>query len=211
MKPFEITGYVVFLIGIVFKFLHFPGAAILMLLGSLFLLLFYSKRLIKKEDRSISKNLTGLAAAFWAIYLLFRIQYWSYIVIPMLAALGFTIAAIQYRKAGSFKVVSRTIVLLALFAISAIAAFTPTYFIYYLVNLNEPMNENYRKYSYTAWNKYSWFLYKDGEIDMALEANEKAFEAAKKSINEYMEDTTILTVLINNKQDIMKRSWNNYN
>ena len=88
MKTIEKISFLIFLIGMSFKFLHFPGAPILMLIGIITLISFYTANLLKKN---IAVNIIiGLAITFWFTFILFRIQYWNYVNIPLISSLILT-------------------------------------------------------------------------------------------------------------------------
>lgn len=207
MKPLEIIGYCIFLVGISFKFLHFPGAPIFMMLGCLLLLIDYLKILTKKENRNLTVFFTGLASTFWLIYLLFRFQYWSFISIPQLIGLGLTIVAIVFFFKNKTFIKIQGIQMFSLFIITTVLAYTPTHKIYYLVNLSEPLNNDYRADNYRAWDKYSWFLYSAGEYEKSLNANIKAIDAANNTIKKGYASKSILIELNSNKKNIQNRTW----
>ena len=206
MKLGEKIGFILFTIGLIFKFLHYPGAPILMIIGIINLIVLYAIKLIKKN---ITLNiLINSTSTFWLIFILFRIQYWDYASIPLLLATSLTIYTVLTIIKKKNYLNFLTILFGVTITLSTILMFTPAHKVYYLINLNSTLNQEIRVNGYDAWNKYSWFLYIDGQNNKALLANDKAIIAAKNYFNIIKVDgSSILLCLNQNRQRIIYDTW----
>jgi len=188
MKIFQIISWTIFVIGVLFKLFHIPGSSALLVLSCLFIFIHSIIYLIKKHKTDLPISFLNLSLSLWAIYFLFRIQYWSVgidiggykimVLIPILS----TIICLILHTTKEVQVRIPQIVLFVCFAFSLVLSYTPSYKIYYIVNLNTILNEETRKINYFAWDKYSWFLYISHHLDEAQTANENAQQA----LDEYL-------------------------
>lgn len=206
MKLTEKIGLLLFIIGLIFKFLHYPGAPILMIISIIILIIFYFINLLKKNIHS--NIIIGLTSTLWLIFILFKIQYWSYATIPLFLGLPLTtyaiISIVKKKYYSKFQVVFLGVIII----FCSLLLITPTHKLYYTVNLNPLINQEVRTYSYRAWNKYSWFLYLDGHMDKALNANEKAIISAKNYLKKTnLNNSNILLCLNINRQKIIYDTW----
>lgn len=206
MKLGEKIGFILFTIGLGFKFLHYPGAPILMIIGIINLIVLYTIKLIKKN---ITLNiLINSTSTFWLIFILFRIQYWDYANIPLLFATSLSIYTVITIIKKKNHLNFLTILCGVTITLSTILMFTPAHKVYYLINLNSFLNQEIRVNGYDAWNKYSWFLYIDGQNNKALLANDKAIIAANNYFNIIKVDgSSTLLCLNQNRQRIIYDTW----
>jgi hypothetical protein len=73
---------------------------------------------------------------------------------------------------------------------------------YYLLNVKW----NYEiEYDFITLDKYSWFLYKNGEINKALEVSDQALEMARKS-----EQQEQVQIIEQHNQAIQNNDWKIY-
>lgn len=186
MKKFNLISWFIIVVGILFKFFHYPGAAVLIVTGNLLLLthsIIYIFLNIKSKEKD---SFLHLIFAIWSIYFLFRFQYWyggeaiifnmrAIFLIPLLLTFIYFI----YRSINQVKFKLGHLILTLFFIFNIFIAFTPSHKIFYIVNLNKLLNSEYREFEYYGWDKYSWFLYIAGEKDKALDANKKAQDACE--------------------------------
>lgn len=206
MKLIEKIGFILFIIGLIFKFLHFPGAPILMILGLLLLLVFYTIAIFKKN--TTSKQFINLTSTLWLVFILFRIQYWHYVNIPLILAFILTIYTIIPIVKNKYYLKLNIISYIIVIVTSIIILFTPAHKLYYIINLNPLLNQETRMYSYRAWNKYSWFLYNAGQIENSLKANGNAIKSAENYFETIqLNNSHTISCLNLNKQKIIHNTW----
>lgn len=191
MKALKIIGAILFFIGITFKFIHWPFASVIFILGTLILFIhglsFFFQNL-KKDSTSAWIN---LSLSLIAIYVLFRFQYWPcgpYIIdFPLLFIIVFTLSFLSVLKIFQSKSIAkfRSIIFLVTFLSFNVLSYIRSYSIYYLVNLNSVTNASTRDLNYYCWDKYSWFLYIADRKGEAMDANTKAIIAAQYIYEKY--------------------------
>ncbi len=173
MKALNITSWTIFFLGLIGKFFHYP-TTLLMILGCLLLLIYGLITFFKEIKTNLPYSLQPLSFAFLSIYLLFRVQYWGFAryIFALTFILVATCLILYLVKKAKFKL--REIILVLYFAFIFLLSFIHADKIYYIVNLNTVLNSEIRNYSYSAWDKYSWFLYIAGKQDEAVQANQNA-------------------------------------
>jgi|GEM_PF-1042665 len=180
MKKIQIIAWTTFLIGIVFKFLHYPGASLLLLLGALLLFIHSIIYLCKNAKTNLPISFLHLSYSILTIYVLFRFQYWP--GCSLLFLIGFFVTVfcffLLFKNKTQFKLPQ--IFLVVYFVFFFVLSFTHSYKIYYLFNLNTVLNGEARETNYKSWDEYSWFLYIANKQDEVLEANQKAQKVAEE-------------------------------
>ena len=179
MRFFYIISWSLFFIGVVFQSLHILGGGVLPLLSCILLLVHNVIFLCKHVKTDFTKVLLYFSYTFLTIYLFGRLLYWGWAKAIFPIALLFVIFTfIMYLiKEKPFKIPQ--IVLVAYFAFFLVLSYTPSYKIYYIVNLNAVLYKERRNFDYVSWDKYSWFLHLRGLKSEALEANKEAYQALK--------------------------------
>lgn len=193
MKKLSLIAWVLILLGIAFKLLHFPAAALLIIVGNL-LFVFCSVSYIFLNLKVKDKDaFLYFMFAVWSIYFLFRFQYWYggeisilnvNVSIVFLFSFLITFIYVTYRLIVQVKFKIGHLIFIVFFVSNLLLSFTPAYKIFYFVHLNELINSDERDFNYLAWDKYSWFLYVAGEKDKAIDANEKAQDACRALMNQ---------------------------
>ncbi|SFT45078.1 hypothetical protein SAMN05216474_0637 [Lishizhenia tianjinensis] len=212
MKALLITALISFLCSIVFRLMHWPGVALLILLALMCVLTFsLINSFVKKSVWKIS-IFGGWVLAAWTIYIVFRSFYWY--CGPRIFGINSmflfnSILTIIYLITQS-KQLSKTV--LTLSVLGLLLHFTPSYKICYFFDLNEVINKEFNKVNFSSWDKYSWFLYIRGEKEEALKANQKAIDAYTYNdtgVSNYRlrVDDEILTQLENHKRGIINDTW----
>lgn len=191
MRKLNLISWFIITVGILFKFLHYSGGAVLIVTGNLLLLthsIIYILLNIKSKN---ADSFLYFIYAIWSVYFLFRFQYWyggeiiifnmrALFLIPLLITFSYFI----YRLINQVKFKLGHLILILFFVFNIFIAFTPSHKIFYIVNLNKLLNSEYREFDYYGWDKYSWFLYIAGEKNKALDANEKAKDACELLLND---------------------------
>jgi hypothetical protein len=191
MKALKIIGAILFIIGITFKFLHWPFGSIIFILGTLLLFILGLIFLIQNIKKDSSRAWINFSFSLILIYVLFRFQYWPcgprIVGYPLLFILVFTFSLLSVFKIFQSKSIIkfRSIFFLLTFISFNILSFVHSYSIYYLVNLNSITNASTRDLNYKSWDKFSWFLYIADRKGEALDANTKAIIAAQYIYENY--------------------------
>ena len=182
MKTLFRISLITFLTGLTFKFLHIHFNGLLLSLGGLLLLIHSSIHLIKFAKSNLILSLNYLIFTLITVYLITRIQYWSFarIVFPITVLLSIIWLIIFLNKKVKFKL--SHLLLILYFAFFLIISYTPSYKIFYFVSLNKVLNSNHCKTDYYSWDKYSWFLYLRNKQTEAMEANKNAKKALELSL-----------------------------
>jgi hypothetical protein len=102
MKALKIIGLLLFLIGITFKFIHWPFASIIFILGTLLLFVHGLIFLIQNLKQDSTRTWINFSFSLIAVYVLFRFQYWPcgprILGFPLLFILVFTFSFISVLK-----------------------------------------------------------------------------------------------------------------
>lgn len=188
MKIFQIISWTIFVIALLFKLFHIAGSSLLLVLSCFLIFIHCTIFFIKNHKTDLPISFLNLSLSLWTIYFLFRIQYWplgidiaGYKIMTLIPILS-TIICLILHTTKEVQIKIPQIVLFICFTFSLILSYTPSYKIYYIVNLNTLLNEDTRKTNYFAWDKYSWFLYISNKPDEAKIANQKAQQA----LDEYL-------------------------
>lgn len=215
MKKLLISAWTIFAIGLVFRLLHFPLSALILILGTLLVFIHSIIYIAKNAKTNLPSSLLHLSYALLTIYILVRLQFWpvgpiilgcsSIFIIGLLVTIAcfvlHTTRKIPFRFAQLF--------LAAYFVFFFVLSFTPAHKIYYFVNLSSVINGDTRNIRYKAWDKYSWFLYIADEQDQAIEANLNAQKAAEKILSRYRDEEALqyLTLIKQHGQQIQDHNW----
>jgi hypothetical protein len=215
MKKLLISAWTIFAIGLVFRLLHFPGSELISILGALLLFIHSSIYTARNAKTNLPSSLLHLSYAVLTIYFLFRLQFWPagpiILGYPSLFIIGLlvTIACFVLHTTRKMPLKFAQIFLVAYFVLFFVLSFTPSYRIYYFVNLSNVVNGDTRNILYKSWDKYSWFLYLADEQDQAIEANLKAQKAAKQYLSMYQNEEALqyLNLIKQHGQQIADDNW----
>ena len=171
MKWIARISYLIFLTGFLLKFFHIHYNAIMMMAGIAGLLIFVCVSMIRKETRNAS--LPHLVIMLWLTHLFTIVKFFPVADVFMWLASGasvvYGISIIRQKKA---------IPLVSILSVAAVAIYMRSMPIsdrYRVLNISR----NYEaETDYITWDKYSWFLYRDGRYEDAMEASDKALEIA---------------------------------
>lgn len=176
MQKLRLFFYGIFLLGFVLKFFHVHYNAVLMLIGLFGILITSIISLFKKEDKPlIFLHFSVLA---WMIQLLITIKFFPFEKIALIIAVVLSLFAIFELVKKQQLLQSIPLVLSATVAITFFSMRTDNR--YYLLNVKW----NYEiDYDFITLDKYSWFLYKNGDSGKALMISDRALEIARKTEN----------------------------
>lgn len=198
MKKILLVFYGLFCIGFALKFFHVHYNAVLMLIGLGGILITSIIAMFRKESRPIA--LLHLVLFAWLAQLLVTIKFFSFdktalIIAAVLSVLA--IATILKRQQFYY-----FIPLVICASVALYFYFMRTDNRYYLLNVKW----NYEiEYDYITLDKYSWFLYKNGEADKALEVSDQALEMARKS-----EQQEQIQIIEQHNEAIQNNDWKTY-
>jgi len=215
MKKMQIIAWTTFLIGLVFRLLHFPGAGIISLLGTLLLFIHSIIFLFKNAKTNLPTSFLHLSYSFLTIYVLFRFQYWScgpmifgfpllFIIVLLVTLICFILHLTNNRLPQIF--------LIIYFVFFFVLSYTHSDRIYYFFKLNPVLNGEMRNTDYYSWDKYSWFLYIVDKQDEAIEANRKAQKAVEEHLKIIQNEEAVryLTLIKQHEQQIRDKNWTTY-
>jgi len=212
MKPFYIISWSIFLTGLLFRFLHYSGGGVLIIFGTGFLVVHCLIYFFIHVKNDLPQALLIASIAAIMVYVLNRLQFWSFYVPIFLFAFLLSLGTIVllFRRNVTFGFPQ--FFLIALFIFFNVLSYTPAYRIYYFLHLNPVLNSESRNYDYAGWDKYSWFLYLQAEKEAALEANanaEKAWSLNKEQPS-FADDKLTLKRILQHRKQIQELSWGQY-
>jgi hypothetical protein len=208
MKKAEIFLYSFYAIGIVLKLLKLPMHTIFILVSLLFLIIYYTICLIRK-NKDLHSILIGFVTVLWLFCLLAILKHFPFQNIVLIIATLASIALVYllYKKS---KLTSGSNIFCSLVIfITIFFKFLPTHYTYYLTNIKF----NYEiETDYYSWDKYSWFLYSEGKVDEAIQANLNAQTAVEKSLQnpKYGDENEFLSFIKEHRAAIIDKTWKKY-
>lgn len=215
MKGLLISSTAIFLVAMLFRLLHWPFSGILAIFSISLIFIFAIVNSIRQKKVWKIDALSGWLIASWSLYILFRYMYWyagpSIIGFNsmFLGAILLTIIYLVISIKNESKEISKIVVVTSLAGLTF--SFVPSYSICYFFDLNDVFNKENKQTNYYSWDKYSWFLYIQGEKKQALDANQKAIEAweneNKLTGKPNSEFSQIPFILNKHKNGILNENW----
>jgi hypothetical protein len=212
LKKIYILAWIIILLGILFKFLHFQGGGALLISGSVLLLMHSFAYFMISDRQKEYSPLLNLSIVLLTCYIGARFQFWALArpvyYLACLAMLVWIIAVVRKKKRPG----ASAILLTGYFIFVTWFTNVPSHQLYYLVNLHPMLNSDLRETNYRAWDRYSWFLYLKQEYDAAFDANQKAQKAATKSL-EMAPDSLAKEykgILLQHEFQIVHKQWESY-
>lgn len=198
MKKLFLLSLFVFIAGLVLKVFHVHYNAIVMLLGVL-LMLVSGIAGATGQKRGFPLFFT-LSYALCSLALVFMLKFYPGQLYVFYVALAFALAS-MVMLAGK-KQIKSAVSLLPLAAMLLVLHLTPSDRIYYLFNIKY----NYEiDTDYQTWDKYSWFLYRNGNHEEALKASLKAMQTA-----ENVGDEENVKIVDEHYRKIQSKKWEHY-
>lgn len=198
MKKFQVIFYGIFILGFVLKFFHIHFNAVIMLIGLGGILITSIISLFNKEVRATA--LLHFALFAWLLQLLITIKFFPFEHIALIIAAALSLVVIfEIVKKQQFK---NFIPLVICTAVALSFYFMRTDNRYYLLNVKW----NYEiEDDFITLDKYSWFLYKNGEVDKAQEISNQALEIALKT-----DHVDQIKLIEQHNELIRDNNWNSY-
>lgn len=198
MRSLNVISNIVFFTGLILKFFHIHFNAIVMLLGLAGIIISLIIGSIKKIERS--SLLLNLANFGWLVLIFVTVKFlpiqMPVLVISVLLTILTTIIIIRTEKS------KRLWPLIISISIAFFFFFMPTHERYKLLSINW----NYEiETDYITWDKYSWFLYQNGEFHEALEVSNNA-----RSIANQLGDSDWEEFIDMHNKAIEERNWQKY-
>lgn len=212
MKIFKTVSWGILLVGLIFRLVHWPGSAILYILGTGLLFLFGLIYFILNSKKNRLSAFFQLCVSVWMMRLLFSLMYWQppFILfwICVVATVSYLTLLFLERKKVGLKSLLGIAFIAALYSLGSLRA----HHTYYFFNLNETFNKESRKTNYIAWDKYSWFKYTSGNMEEALEANDHAQLALENYRKDYSIGGSNISkkLLLENRNKIISKRWMQY-
>lgn len=219
MKVFRICSWAIFIIGLLFKILHWPGASLLAVLGATLLILHSLIFLAKNAKNQLTQSLMNVAIAAWMVYLLFRVQYWNHAQTVFLIALALTITASMCHVILTNKPKNSAMPFYGVVVLGLLLSSMRAHQVHGFMALNPVLYSKGRTIDYYGWDKQTWFLYLAGKYDEALEANEKTIQALTLRIEHtdlppshhyFHINGDLKSYLTGRKVQISQRTWNQF-
>ncbi|WP_018342786.1 hypothetical protein [Cytophaga aurantiaca] len=213
MKSLRICSWISICLSFVFKFLHYPFAGPLIVLGVFLLFIYTVIFVIKNADKNMPEVFFHLNIFIWTTYFMFRYMYWPFAQILFTVCVCLTFIYTVLLAVNKSKIRYPQTILFTYILALGILAYTQSYRIYYFFNLNPVLNEEFNTVNYQAWDKYSWFLYGANKKEKALEANKNAKNAVQKSLEINAADiyaNMFNPYIIYHEDLIKKNNWTNY-
>lgn len=212
MRKLRLVGWLVFILGLLFRIFHFPFSSLLLLFGTLFIFVeavhFFSKN--AKDD--LPKSMAILSIAFMTMFVLFRLQFWPFSQILLVCAVGVGMAwsYLQFRQKRIFDLLDAVTVVYLLFVVALSNVRAHEIYAFFNIEM-APDSESLNCNAY-VWDKYSWFLYLAGENEKALEANSRAQFASKNCPATFVEfgEGDIIMLIKHHEQLIRDRKWKSF-
>jgi heme/copper-type cytochrome/quinol oxidase subunit 3 len=198
MKIINLISHLLFFTGLLLKFFHIHYNAILILIGLVGTVIALIIGLLKKQEKAVS--LLTLTNIVWLVLVFSSVKFLSIetvvLTIAILLTLISTIVIVRINK------IKMIFPILITISIGLIFYFMPTHERYKLLSIN--WNHEIET-DYITWDKYSWFLYQNGEFNKALEASNKARDIAHQ-----LNDNEWVQVIDSHYKKIEQRKWEEY-
>ncbi|WP_282037759.1 hypothetical protein [Saccharicrinis aurantiacus] len=214
MKKLLITSWTLLFIALVFIVMHYPGSALILMLGTLLLLTHSILHIIKNWRVNLSCSLSYLTFSIWTTYISFRLLYWpcgpDLLGFSLLFLIGCLISFIWVRTyfINRQKFNLSQFILVSYICLAITISFIHSDEIYYYRNIKtiEYPGSEYDYYDCIIWDKYSWFLYCAGKYEQAVFANIEAQKAAL-----HLNQKSMLGSINYHCTLIESKTWKDYN
>jgi len=180
-RIFIYGSWLILLIVIILRVFHVPGALtmfsfwIIINIGDLIIVINQFSRSQNKQNH-VLKLLSLVSISLWLFYIGFRLFYFVDFILLFIIALVLSLASmvlvIQRREFKSFE----PIISIFILGCCIIFFLKPNSEVYYMVYLYGDHNESFKEHNPAIWDKYSWYLYQEGDRDEALRSNTQAMD-----------------------------------
>jgi hypothetical protein len=191
-------SYILFLLGFVLKFFHIHYNALMMMAGLTGAIIVTTIMFFHKEKNAAAFLHTIIL--LWLIQLLVTVKFFPIGNMIIWIAIGMSaIYSIYLIRQKQFRMI------IPVLSVALVAIYTWSMSLserYKLLNIN--WNHEIDT-DHITWDKYSWFLYKDGKSSEALEASDEALRIAVEQ-----EDTEWQAFIEEHNRKINDGSWTTY-
>ena len=218
MKITQIIAWVTFLLGLLFRFNHFPGSHFIMIVGILLLSSHCVIFFINNTKENIATSFLHLSYTLWTIYLFLRIFFLNcgpiffgfslFFIIAFYVSITFFI--LHFTKSRQLKTPQILFVVYFIFSVWLSQIHSDK--IFYFLNLNTITQTTNRNENFWDWDKYSWFLYIVDKQKEAIQANLKAQQIIEEKIKKTNDKELLreLKYIKKHNQYILDKSWIDY-
>ncbi len=181
MKALLYSVLVTFLCSLIFRMEHWPFGGLLTMISLFLLFLFAVVNSVGKKQVFKIDILGGWTLYFWGMVIVFKLLFWPGASILLFPAVAISIAFLFFSRQKKWKEIAKPVLFTILF--SLLFVFLPNHKLYYLINLNPLFNKEPKEIPSSAWETYSWLLYKSGNKEQSLQANKKALKSLEFNYN----------------------------
>ena len=185
MKKAYKIGWIVLGLAVLNRMFHLPLSSVFILLSCTSLSLLVWFKFAMQEEKTPALALADGTICLLSWYFMFRLQFWSFTFVLFFFATIVFAASIVVMLASKKSLFSYPKWTAAFYILCAVLFFTPSYAVHRFFNLNPIAGQNTLNHAIRDWSVQSWFEYRAGNIDAALETNAKGVEALQET--EYLE------------------------
>ena len=194
------TLSIAFVLGLVLKVLHLPYHTVYLLIVLAVSLVWLLTRALRGDDKGVAW--TGIAIWGWAAHLVAVLKLFPFRTITLVVACGLTLIALLFLSKRT-PLWSRPLqVLTGVFILVMLVMARPAADRFHFTNLAFSME---RDTDYGSWDKYSFFLAREGREKEALNANQEAIKAALAT-----KDSTAADLLLERRKVLEQGDWDRY-
>lgn len=166
-----------FIVGLLFKNRHWPGAGLILVVAAISSLLYIANAAgLWIRTKESKRALFAISFGLSFLYFVFRFQYWpgAAVVLALTGATALAALLIQREKATN---------LLSLFlvGIALLLARLPNSSVYYYTNMSKTLNPYDHENACMAWNRYADLLDGEGRHAQADKARAKWLECTMRN------------------------------
>ena len=195
-------------IGIILKLFKLPMHTIFLLVILLITIIYYSNCLIRK-NKDIHSTFTGFLTVLWLFCLLAIFKHFSFLNMIWITSILSSVLLLFLLHKNKKMISVNSIFCFVIIVLTIFFRFLPSSNTYYLTNIKF----NYEiEIDYFSWDKYSWFLYKEGKENEAIQANKNAQTTINKCLQnpKYGDENEYLIIIKEHQLAIENKNWVKY-
>lgn len=208
MKKAEILLYSLYAFGIILKLFKLPMHTIFLLVILLITIIYYISCIIRK-NKDIHSTLTGFLTVLWLFCLLAIFKHFSFLNTIWITSILASALLLLLLYKNKMMLSGNSIFCFVIIVMTTFFRFLPPSNTYYLTNIKF----NYEiETDYFSWDKYSWFLYKEGKENEAIQANKNAETAINQCLQnpKYGDENEYLSIIKGHQLAIQNKNWVKY-
>jgi len=162
-----------------------------------------------KKNKDLYATLIGFGNVIWLFCLLAILKHFPFQNIVFIIGILSSLILIFLHFKNKKMISSNNILFSVIVFITIFFRFLPAHNTYYLTNIK--FNHEIET-DYFSWDKYSWFLYTNGKVDEAIEANKNAETAVEKCLQnpKYGDENEYLSLIKEHQLAIKNKTWKKY-